>query len=61
MIGSAALSLSWLALGRLDGYAEQNIMWWDVAAGLALAKAAGARHINLRPLADFAVDVSVAI
>ncbi|MCW2316597.1 myo-inositol-1(or 4)-monophosphatase [Rhodoblastus acidophilus] len=60
MIGSAALSLAWLALGRLDGYEEQNIMWWDVAAGLALARAAGARRIDCAPRDGYAMDVAVA-
>ena len=41
MLGSAALSLSYVATGRLDGYAEDGIQWWDVAAGLALVQAAG--------------------
>jgi myo-inositol-1(or 4)-monophosphatase len=41
MIGSAALSLSWVAQGRLDGYTETGIRWWDVAGGLALVRAAG--------------------
>ena len=41
MLGSAALSLAWLAAGRVDGYEEQGIMWWDVAAGCALVEAAG--------------------
>lgn len=41
MIGSAALSLSWVAQGKLDGYRETGIRWWDVAAGLALVRAAG--------------------
>lgn len=41
MIGSAALSLAWVAVDRFDGYSENGIMWWDVAAGLALAGAAG--------------------
>ena len=59
MLGSAALSLSWVALGRLDGYSEQAIMWWDVAAGLALARAAGA-SVSVRPREGYAVDVDVA-
>lgn len=41
MLGSAALSLAWVAAGRLDGYEEDGIMWWDVAAGVALGAAAG--------------------
>jgi len=41
LLGSAALSLAWLAAGRLDAYAEDDIWLWDVAAGLALVAAAG--------------------
>ncbi len=59
MLGSAALSLGWVALGRLDGYAEQGIMWWDVAAGVAIARAAGAT-ISVAPRDRYAVDVIVA-
>ncbi len=43
LFGSAALSLAWLAAGRLDAYAEDDIWFWDVAAGLALVAAAGGR------------------
>jgi myo-inositol-1(or 4)-monophosphatase len=59
MLGSAALSLGWVALGRLDGYAEQGIMWWDVAAGLAIARAAGAKT-EVLSRGGYAVDVIVA-
>ncbi|TPG59185.1 inositol monophosphatase [Roseomonas nepalensis] len=59
MLGSAALSLAWVAAGRLDGYTESGIMWWDVAAGLALAQGAGARTIRCEPLEGDAVDVLV--
>jgi myo-inositol-1(or 4)-monophosphatase len=41
LLGSAALSLSYVASGRLDAYCEQNIMAWDIAAGCALVKASG--------------------
>lgn len=41
LIGSAALSLAWVACGRVDAYMEEDIRIWDVAAGLALVKAAG--------------------
>lgn len=40
-IGSAALSLAYLAAGRGEAYREDNIAIWDVAAGLALVRAAG--------------------
>lgn len=41
MIGSAALSIAYVANGSLDAYFEEDIWLWDVAAGLALVKAAG--------------------
>lgn len=41
MMGAAALMLAWVACGRVDAYAEDGIMFWDVAAGLALVEAAG--------------------
>ena len=37
----AALSLAWVACGRFDGYEEEGINWYDVAAGCALVEAAG--------------------
>jgi myo-inositol-1(or 4)-monophosphatase len=43
LIGSAALSLAWTAAGRFDAYEEAGILWWDVAAGVALVRAAGGR------------------
>jgi myo-inositol-1(or 4)-monophosphatase len=41
MLGSAALMLAYVAAGRADAYAEDDIMLWDIAAGLALVQAAG--------------------
>ena len=35
------MSLSFLADGKVDAYTEENIMIWDVAAGIAIVKAAG--------------------
>ena len=40
LIGSAALSLAWVAAGRFDAYEEAGILWWDVAAGVALVRSA---------------------
>lgn len=59
MLGTAALSLAWVALGRLDGYAEQGIMWWDVAAGLALADGATLGVVSCVQRDGDAVDVRV--
>lgn len=41
LLGSAALSLAYVAAGRADAYFERDIKIWDVAAGLALVRAAG--------------------
>jgi myo-inositol-1(or 4)-monophosphatase len=41
MIGSAASSLLLVAQGNADAYVEDQIMLWDVAAGLAILQGAG--------------------
>ena len=41
--GSAALDLAWVAAGRLDGFWEQGLKPWDIAAGLLLVREAGGR------------------
>jgi len=41
-LGSAALDICWVALGRLDAYYE-TVSPWDCAAGWLIAKEAGAR------------------
>jgi myo-inositol-1(or 4)-monophosphatase len=42
-IGSAVLGLAAVAAGRLDGYWEQRLGAWDVAAGALLIREAGGR------------------
>ena len=39
--GSAALDLAYVAAGRFDGYFQNKINLWDVAAGLIMIKEAG--------------------
>ena len=39
MLGSAAMSLAYVASGVVDVYWEQDIKLWDVAAGVALVQA----------------------
>lgn len=41
LLGSAALSLAYIAAGRADAYYEKDIMIWDIAAGIALVTGAG--------------------
>lgn len=36
LFGSAALSLAYLACGRIDAYYEKDIAFWDIAAGVSL-------------------------
>ena len=45
MIGSAALALANVACGRMDGYIEESIRLWDIAAGAALVLGVGG-HIH---------------
>jgi myo-inositol-1(or 4)-monophosphatase len=45
LLGSAALSISYVASGRVDAYCERDIKIWDVAAGLAIVEAAGGKNI----------------
>ena len=40
--GSAALDMAYVAAGRYDGYFQENLNLWDIAAGLILVKEAGA-------------------
>jgi myo-inositol-1(or 4)-monophosphatase len=39
--GSAALDLAWVAAGRYDGFWEEELQFWDIAAGLVLVREAG--------------------
>jgi myo-inositol-1(or 4)-monophosphatase len=39
--GSAALDLAWVAAGRFDGFWEEDLQYWDVAAGILLVREAG--------------------
>jgi myo-inositol-1(or 4)-monophosphatase len=42
-LGSAALDLCYVAAGRFEGFWEQHLKPWDVAAGARIAEEAGAR------------------
>jgi myo-inositol-1(or 4)-monophosphatase len=39
--GSAALDLAWVAAGRFDGFWEEDLHFWDIAAGIILVREAG--------------------
>ena len=40
--GAAALDICWTACGRLDGFFERPVQSWDMAAGIVIAREAGA-------------------
>lgn len=42
-LGSAALDLCYIAAGRIDGFWEQDLKPWDVAAGAIIVEEAGGR------------------
>lgn len=44
LLGSAALSLAYVASGRADVYMENDIMIWDVAGGLAITSGSGCKY-----------------
>jgi myo-inositol-1(or 4)-monophosphatase len=60
--GSAALDLAYVAAGRLDGFFQNKINLWDVAAGALLIKEAGGivndidlfdvKNINIKASSD---------
>ena len=47
--GSAALDMAYVAAGRYDGYFQNNLNLWDIAAGVIIIKEAGGaiNEINL--------------
>ena len=45
--GSAALDMAYVGSGRYDGYFQKNLNIWDIAAGIVIAKEAGAYVNNI--------------
>lgn len=60
MIGSAALSLAYVACSRFDSYIEENIKLWDIAAGIAINKAINNQYI-IEYLDNFETNTKVGI
>ena len=46
-LGSAALDLCYVAAGRFDGFWEQSLHPWDMAAGALIVQEAGGRDTDL--------------
>ena len=51
--GSAALDLAWVAAGRYDGYFQNNLNLWDVAAGKIIIEEAGG---EVNKISDFKIN-----
>lgn len=58
ILGSAALSLAYVAAGRGEAYYENNIKLWDVAAGIALVKSAGGMFSMIKSTVPNAVTLT---
>ena len=54
--GSAALDLAYVAAGRYDGFWERRLHSWDMAAGILIAREAGALVEPLDPNGDMLAD-----
>ena len=52
IMGAAALSLSWVAAGRLDAFVESGIRLWDIAAGGLILERAGG-EFYCRPIEGY--------
>jgi len=60
MIGSAALSLAYVACGRFDTYIEKDIKLWDIAAGIVINKVVNNKY-EIKYLEKFGTDTKVGI
>ena len=60
MLGSASMSLINVAKGSADMYMENNIMIWDVAAGLAILEGAGGLSAYSKGTIPYSLDVRAA-
>ena len=60
--GSAALDMAYVASGRFDGYFQNNLNLWDIAAGIIIVKEAGGivNEIDLSSLKNLKVLASSA-
>ncbi len=54
--GAASLDLCWVAAGRFEGYWEYNLKPWDIAAGILIAREAGAFVESIRDDQQMLVD-----
>jgi myo-inositol-1(or 4)-monophosphatase len=58
--GAAALDLAYVASGRFEGFYEEGLRPWDVAAGVLLVEEAGGRvtHYDGSPFDIYATHIA---
>lgn len=58
-LGSAALDLCYVAAGRMDGFWEQDLKPWDVAAGMLVVEEAGGQvtGFNGAPFSPYGAEI----
>lgn len=59
MIGSAAMASMYVASGKAEMYFENGTNIWDVAAGIAIAEAAGGNVIISNLQSDHSLDIQI--
>ncbi len=58
--GSAALDLAYVGNGRFDGYFQNNINIWDIAAGIIIVNEAGGRINKFDPKENEKINIRAA-
>ena len=61
MLGSAAMEIAYVAMGRFDLFVHGALSPWDIAAPALIAREAGASVLALKRGADAAWDESQVI
>ena len=59
-LGSAALDMAYVGTGRFDGYFQNDLHIWDIAAGVIIVKEAGGtvNNLNLSQIEDLKIRAS---
>ena len=55
--GCAALDLAYVGAGRLDGFFNNKINIWDIAAGILIVEEAGGKVSDISAFEDEAIDI----
>ena len=58
--GCAALDMAYVAAGRFDGYFQENLNLWDVAAGILIVKEAGGTTNDFTRYEHDSIDIRAA-